>query len=52
MSGVFTKPVEGAKRDGAKGFAKGLGRGAAGLVTKTIAGTVDIVAKTSEGLDN
>jgi len=34
------------------GFFKGIGKGAAGLVTKTVSGTIDIVAKTTEGLDN
>jgi hypothetical protein len=29
-----------------------MGKGAAGLVTKTVSGTVDIFAKTSEGIDN
>ena len=52
VSGVFTKPIEGAMDDGVGGFFKGVGKGAAGLVTKTISGTVDIVAKTTEGLDN
>ena len=52
VSGVFTKPIEGAKNDGVGGFIKGVGKGGAGLVTKTVSGVVDIVAKTSEGLDN
>lgn len=51
VSGVFTKPVEGAKEKGAGGFIKGIGKGGAGLVTKTVSGLVDIVAKTSEGID-
>jgi vacuolar protein sorting-associated protein 13A/C len=52
VSGVFTKPIEGAKDGGVGGFIKGVGKGGAGLVTKTVSGVVDIVAKTSEGLDN
>ena len=52
VSGVFTKPIEGAKNDGVGGFLRGVGRGGAGLVTKTVSGMVDIVAKTSEGLEN
>jgi vacuolar protein sorting-associated protein 13A/C len=52
ISGVFTKPIEGAKTDGVFGFLKGGAQGAAGLVTKTISGGIDIIAKTSEGLDN
>lgn len=52
ISGVFTKPLEGAREDGFKGFIKGGARGAAGLFAKTISGGIDIIAKTSEGLDN
>ncbi len=52
VSGVFTKPIEGAREDGVGGFFVGIGKGAAGFVSKTVSGTVDIVAKTSEGLDN
>jgi vacuolar protein sorting-associated protein 13A/C len=51
VTGVFTKPLEGAKNEGLIGFLKGGIQGAAGLVTKTISGGIDIIAKTSEGLD-
>ena len=47
----MTKPVEGAKSDGAKGFFKGVGKGLVGVVTKPVAGAVDIVSKTSEGVN-
>ena len=52
ITGVFTKPVEGLRNEGLIGFFKGGAQGAAGLVTKTISGGIDIIAKTSEGLDN
>lgn len=52
VSGVVTKPVEGAKSKGVGGFFVGIGKGATGLVAKTVSGTVDIVAKASEGIDN
>mmetsp|Transcript_10931 Transcript_10931/g.16593 ORF Transcript_10931/g.16593 Transcript_10931/m.16593 type:complete len:316 (+) Transcript_10931:9275-10222(+) len=52
VAGVFSKPVEGARQQGLYGFLKGGAQGAAGLVTKTISGSIDIIAKTSEGLDN
>ena len=52
ITGVYTKPIEGAKKQGLFGFIKGGAQGAAGLVTKTISGGIDIIAKTSEGLDN
>ncbi len=52
ITGVFTKPLEGARNEGLYGFIKGGAQGAAGFVTKTISGGIDIIAKTSEGLDN
>jgi len=52
ITGVVTKPVEGAKDEGFGGFFKGIGKGATGLVAKTVSGTIDIVAKTTEGIDN
>ena len=52
ITGVFTKPVEGHRKEGLLGLLKGSAAGAAGLVTKTISGGIDIIAKTSEGLDN
>ena len=48
----MTKPIDGAKADGVGGFFKGIGKGASGLVAKTVSGTIDIVAKTTEGIDN
>lgn len=48
VTGVFTKPVEGAKEDGFEGFFKGLGKGAVGLVTRPVAGVVDFA---SDSLD-
>ena len=38
VGGVFYKPVQGAKKDGALGFVKGCGRGLSGLVTEPISG--------------
>jgi vacuolar protein sorting-associated protein 13A/C len=51
VTGVVTKPVEGVKEDGFKGFFTGLGKGATGLVTKPISGVVDVVSKTTQGID-
>lgn len=48
----MTKPVEGAKRHGFKGFLKGTGKGIAGLVLKPVSGTLDAVSKMSEGVSN
>jgi hypothetical protein len=52
ITDVFYKPLEGAREQGLRGFISGGARGAAGLFTKTISGGIDIIAKTSEGLDN
>lgn len=52
VTGLVRKPYEGAKEEGVGGFIVGVGKGAAGLVSKTVSGAVDIVAKTTEGIDN
>ena len=52
VTGVYQKPIEGARSAGLAGFIKGGAQGAAGFFTKTISGGIDIIAKTSEGLDN
>nr|XP_023025337.1 vacuolar protein sorting-associated protein 13-like [Leptinotarsa decemlineata] len=44
VTGVFTKPVEGAKEQGVEGFFKGLGKGAVGLVARPVAGVVDFAS--------
>ncbi len=38
FSGVVTHPYEGAKGEGLLGFAKGVGKGFVGLVSKPVAG--------------
>lgn len=44
VTGVFTKPIDGAKSDGVGGFFKGLGKGAVGLVARPTAGIVDFAS--------
>lgn len=44
VTGVFTKPVRGAKEQGVEGFFKGLGKGAVGLVTRPTAGVIDFAS--------
>lgn len=44
VTGVFTKPISGAKSDGVEGFFKGLGKGAVGLVARPTAGIVDFAS--------
>ncbi|XP_050092629.1 intermembrane lipid transfer protein Vps13 isoform X2 [Anopheles aquasalis] len=44
VTGVFTKPISGAKEEGVEGFLKGLGKGAVGLVARPIAGVTDFAS--------
>ncbi|XP_028027252.1 vacuolar protein sorting-associated protein 13 isoform X3 [Bombyx mandarina] len=44
VTGVFTKPIEGARDQGVEGFFKGLGKGAVGLVARPTAGVVDFAS--------
>lgn len=41
MTGVVTKPMAGAKEEGAAGFFKGFGKGFIGLVARPTGGVVD-----------
>ncbi|KAJ8110672.1 hypothetical protein OPT61_g6541 [Boeremia exigua] len=50
FSDLFVRPIEDAKKDGALGFAKGLGKGVLGFTSKTAAATVGIVAYPGEGI--
>lgn len=36
----------------AKGFFKGIGKGVTGLVIKPVAGTIDMISKTAEGIES
>jgi vacuolar protein sorting-associated protein 13A/C len=44
VTGVVTKPISGAKKGGASGFVKGLGKGFLGLVTRPTGGIVDFAS--------
>ncbi|KAJ1520910.1 hypothetical protein ONE63_003990 [Megalurothrips usitatus] len=44
VTGVFTKPISGAKEEGVEGFFKGVGKGVAGLLTRPTAGIVDFAS--------
>lgn len=50
VTGVFTEPWKGAKRDGFKGFMYGSARGFSGLFAKPVAGTLDVASKVAEGM--
>ena len=49
VGGVFYQPYKGAKKNGAKGAAVGVGQGLIGLVAKPVAGTVGFVGCTVQG---
>lgn len=44
VTGVFTKPIDGAREEGVEGFFKGLGVGAVGLFARPTAGVVDFAS--------
>lgn len=44
--------MEGAERDGATGFIKGVGKGFVGLVTKPVVGVFDFMSTSTEGIRN
>mmetsp|Transcript_59804 Transcript_59804/g.129553 ORF Transcript_59804/g.129553 Transcript_59804/m.129553 type:complete len:275 (+) Transcript_59804:117-941(+) len=49
---LTSKPMEGARKDGAMGFAKGLGQGALGFGTKATSGTLDLASSLLAGAKN
>uniref|UniRef100_A0A8C3A5N3 Vacuolar protein sorting 13 homolog C n=1 Tax=Cyclopterus lumpus TaxID=8103 RepID=A0A8C3A5N3_CYCLU len=50
VTGIVTKPVEGAKKDGAAGFFKGIGKGLVGVVARPTGGIVDMASSTFQGI--
>lgn len=44
ITGVVRKPIEGAQRDGAVGFLKGVGVGVAGLIARPASGAIDFAS--------
>ncbi|QPG76144.1 hypothetical protein FOA43_003530 [Brettanomyces nanus] len=50
VAGLAMAPIEGASKEGAAGFFKGLGRGLIGLPTKTATGVLDFANDVSEGI--
>eukprot|EP00164_Ancoracysta_twista_P002864 GFYU01003814.1.p1 GENE.GFYU01003814.1~~GFYU01003814.1.p1 ORF type:complete len:819 (-),score=269.28 GFYU01003814.1:92-2548(-) len=52
ITGIFSKPIEGAKAGGVKGAAKGVGEGLVGAVAGPLKGGVIFLEKVSEGLHN
>ena len=52
LYGVVKHPHRERKKHGVIGIAYGLGKGVAGLVTKPVAGTLDLVTETGKGIKN
>lgn len=50
VTGVFTKPISGAKEQGVEGFFTGLGKGAVGLITRPTAGVIDFASGSLEAV--
>jgi len=48
--GIVTHPFKGARREGAKGFLKGTWTGFSGVFIKPIAGGLDFLSKTTDGI--
>ncbi|KAJ3291062.1 hypothetical protein HK104_006345 [Borealophlyctis nickersoniae] len=52
VTGVVSKPIEGAQQEGVGGFFKGLGKGIVGVVTKPVIGVFDLASNVGEGIRN
>ncbi|KAI8644804.1 hypothetical protein BD408DRAFT_104972 [Parasitella parasitica] len=52
FSGLVTRPMEGATKDGVGGFLKGFGKGLVGAVTKPVVGVFDFTSNVTEGIRN
>ena len=52
LIGVVSKPVQGAKDEGASGFIKGVGKGLGGLLARLVTGIVDATSTALAGVQN
>ncbi|CAI4228502.1 unnamed protein product [Auanema sp. JU1783] len=50
LTGVVTKPYEGARTEGAKGLFKGVGKGLIGVVTRPVSGVVDFASSSMDAV--
>ncbi|EGP89469.1 UDP-glucuronosyl/UDP-glucosyltransferase [Zymoseptoria tritici IPO323] len=50
LTGLVTHPLKGARQEGLGGFAKGVGKGAAGFVVKPLAGALGVLGYTLKGV--
>ncbi|KAL3419219.1 glycosyltransferase family 28 domain-containing protein [Phlyctema vagabunda] len=51
ITGLVTQPYIGAKKEGAAGFGKGIGKGVGGLVFKTVAAQFGLIGYTLKGIE-
>ncbi|XP_042516642.1 uncharacterized protein LOC122090931 isoform X2 [Macadamia integrifolia] len=49
VTGILTKPLEGAKSSGVEGFVQGVGKGILGAAAQPVSGVLDLLSKTTEG---
>eukprot|EP01125_Pyxidicula_operculata_P000544 TRINITY_DN10550_c0_g1_i1.p1 TRINITY_DN10550_c0_g1~~TRINITY_DN10550_c0_g1_i1.p1 ORF type:complete len:1160 (-),score=231.69 TRINITY_DN10550_c0_g1_i1:11-3280(-) len=52
VTGIVTQPIRGAKKEGAIGAIKGVGKGLIGVVAKPVTGTINLVTQTAQGVKN
>lgn len=52
VTGIFTKPYNSAKREGVKGFFKGVGSGLIGAVASPLTATLKVGHQVSTGIKN
>jgi vacuolar protein sorting-associated protein 13A/C len=50
VTGLVTKPLQGAKNEGVKGFFSGGVKSVFGIVVNPITGIMDAISKTAEGI--
>jgi vacuolar protein sorting-associated protein 13A/C len=52
VTGIVSKPFEGARDGGFEGFFKGIGKGIVGVVAKPVVGVFDLASNVTEGIRN
>ncbi|XP_062310041.1 LOW QUALITY PROTEIN: vacuolar protein sorting-associated protein 13A [Osmerus eperlanus] len=50
ITGIVTKPIKGAQKEGAVGFFKGVGKGLVGAVARPTGGIIDMASSTFQGI--
>uniref|UniRef100_A0A2K6GA73 Vacuolar protein sorting 13 homolog A n=1 Tax=Propithecus coquereli TaxID=379532 RepID=A0A2K6GA73_PROCO len=50
ITGIVTKPIKGAQKEGAAGFFKGVGKGLVGAVARPTGGIIDMASSTFQGI--